>query len=148
IRRVPSLLQSFVLATRLDWCPPSPAYSSGSSSASRCSRRLSRGRGKTLGELERLVGDLPPAGVNGQRVPTVRHLDDLCDGLVALLFLIGSVRDRPRDGMVRVGRDDQHRPPLRIRRIDLDLGPWIEVGRCGLEERLAGTGDGVTKVEL
>src|SRR6476619_5719598 len=55
-----------------------------------------------LDELECLPGDLPPAGVDRQRVPAVRHLDDLGHARVARLLLVGRVRDRPGDRMVRV----------------------------------------------
>src|SRR5262245_57506119 len=74
-----------------------------------------------LHELERLLGDLPPAGVDGQSMPAARHLDDLGHSRVALLLLVGRVRDRPGNCMVRVGRDDQHRAPLRVRRVDFRL---------------------------
>src|SRR5215470_16191009 len=103
---------------------------------------------EALDELERLLGDLPPAGVDRQRVAAARHLDDLGHALVALLLFVGRVRDRPGNRMVRIGRDDEHWTPLRVRRVDLRLCPRIEVrGRC-LEERLAGAGDGVAEVQL
>src|SRR5262245_6191737 len=87
----------------------------------------SRASLEPLDELERLLGDLPPAGVDRQRVPAALHLHDLGHALVALLLLVGRVRDRPGDRLIRVGRDDQHRTALRVRRVDLRLGPRIEV---------------------
>ena len=45
-------------------------------------------------ERQRLVSDLPPAAVDYQSVAPVRHLDDLGDTLVLLLFLVRGVRDR------------------------------------------------------
>ena len=45
-------------------------------------------------ERQRLVSDLPPAAVDDQSVAPVRHLDDLGDTLVLLLFLVRGVRDR------------------------------------------------------
>src|SRR5262252_4068254 len=128
----------------------SPAYYwpfrySLESSSSRCSRR---DRCEPLDELERLLGDLPPAGVDCQRVPAVRHLDDLGHALVAFLLFVGRVRDRPGNRMVRVGGDDQHRTALRVRRVDFGLRPRIEVRGRRLEERLAGAGDGVAEVQL
>src|SRR5262249_40615186 len=107
-----------------------------------------RSGGDPLDELERLFGDLPPAGVDRQRVPATLHLHDLGHALVALLLLVGRVRDRPGDRLVRVGRDDQHGPPLRVLRVDLRLRPRIEVRGRRLEERLAGAGYGVAEVQL
>src|SRR5262252_8461777 len=101
----------------------SPAYYwpfrySLESSSSRCSRR---DRCEPLDELERLLGDLPPADVDCQRVPAARHLDDLGDDLVTFLLFVGRVRDRPVNRMIRGGRDDKHWTPLRVRRVDLCL---------------------------
>src|SRR6267142_2692278 len=48
---------------------------------------------ESLDELERLVRDLPPAGVDRQRVPAARHLDDLGHALVALLLFVRRVGD-------------------------------------------------------
>jgi hypothetical protein len=70
------------------------------------SARNSRGSCEPLDELESLHGDFPPAGVDRQRVPAARHLGDLGHARVALLPFVGRVRDRPRDRMVGVGRDD------------------------------------------
>ena len=77
--------------------------------------------GEALHEPQRGVGNLPPAGVNRQRVPAARHLDDLGHALIALLLLVGRVGDRPGDRMVRVGLDDQHWTPLRVHRVHLRL---------------------------
>src|SRR5262245_24847425 len=72
-----------------------------------------------LDELERRLGDLPPPGVDRQRVPAARHLDHLGHALVALLLLVCRVRYRKRDRLIPIGRDDQHRTPFRVRRVDL-----------------------------
>jgi hypothetical protein len=52
-----------------------------------------------LDELERLVGDFPPAGVDRQRVPAARHLDGsriVGEVLIGLLDLDpASVRHAP-----------------------------------------------------
>src|SRR5262245_39401551 len=90
-----------------------------------------------LDELERLFGDLAPAGVDRQRGPAAHHLDNLGHALVALLLFVRRVGDRPGDRMIRVGRDDQHRAPLRVRRVDLRLCPRVDVRGRRLEERLA-----------
>src|SRR5262245_7983254 len=87
----------------------------------RASSSLLTGCAEPLDELEHCLGDLPPASVDCERVPPVRHLDDFGHALVALLLLVGGVRDGPGDRLVRVGRDDQHRTPIRIRRVDLCL---------------------------
>jgi hypothetical protein len=90
-------------------------------SASACGVARDRAHVEPLDELKRLLGDLAPAGVDRQRVPASRHLDDLGHALIAPLLFVGGVRDRPGDRLVRVGRDDQHRTPLRVRRVDLRL---------------------------
>src|SRR5262249_22252861 len=46
---------------------------------------------ESLDEIERLLGDLPPAGVDRQRVPATRHLDDLGHALIALLLFVSRV---------------------------------------------------------
>src|SRR5262245_26699495 len=116
----------------------------------RTPRGLARDRGscEPLDELERLPGDLPPAGVDRQRVPAPGHLDDLGHALVALLFSVRRVRDRPGNRLVRVGRDDEHWTALGVRRVDLCLRPRVDVRGGGLEERLAGAGGGGAEVQL
>src|SRR5262249_24377253 len=74
-----------------------------------------------LDEFEHLLGDVTPAGVDRQRVPAVRHLDDLGHAFVALLLLVRRLRDREGDRMIRVGRHDPHRTAVRIHRVDLGL---------------------------
>src|SRR5262249_60738231 len=81
-------------------------------------RHLSR---EPLDEFEHLLGDFTPAGVDRQRVPAVRHLDDLSHARVALLLLLGRVRDREGDRIIGIGGHDQHRAPIRIHRVDLGL---------------------------
>src|SRR5215472_6081994 len=93
--------------------PSSRGHRAGSSARFACNRSR-----EPLYELERLFGDLPPAGVDRERVPPARHLDDLGHAVVALLLLVCRVRDRPRNRMVRVGRDDQHRTTHRVLRVD------------------------------
>src|SRR5438046_10152015 len=68
-------------------CAPRPA-----TITSCMSWRLS----EALDEGERRLGDLPPAAVDGERVPAVGHLGDLGHGLVPLLLFVRGVRDRPR----------------------------------------------------
>src|SRR4029077_9130226 len=55
---------------------------------------------ESLHELERLLGDLPPARVNRQRMPAACHLDDLGHALVALLLFVRRVRNRPGHRLV------------------------------------------------
>src|SRR5262249_47083817 len=108
-------------------------------------RHLSR---EPLDEFEHLLGDFTPAGVDRQRVPAVRHLDDLSHALVPLLLLVGRVRDREGDRMIRVGGHYQHRTPVGIHRVDLCLRPGVDVRGCCLEERLPGARDGVAEVQF
>src|SRR5206468_11454372 len=65
-------------------------------------------------------------------------LDDLGHALVARLALVGRVRDGPRDHVVLLAVHDEQRAPLRVLRVDLRLGPRVEVGGGGLEEGLPG----------
>src|SRR6266576_3371820 len=63
-------------------------------------------------EGERGVGDRAPAVVDGQGVSAVGDLDELGDTVVALLPLVGGLEDGPRDGVVLLPGDDQHRSPV------------------------------------
>src|SRR3954451_12656470 len=67
---------------------------------------------EALDEGECRVGDLPPAGVDGQRVSPVWHLDELGHARVVLLPAVDGLRDGPWDGVVLLPRDDQHRPAV------------------------------------
>src|SRR5256886_16451914 len=93
---------------------------------------------EALDEGERRLGHLPPAAVDHERVPAVGYLGDLGHGLVPLLLLVRGVRDRPRDGVVLLAVDDQERPARGVLRVDLRLGPGIQIGGGRLEERRAG----------
>src|SRR6478735_5391749 len=93
-----------------------------------------RSSSEPLDEGERGVGDLAPAAVDHERVAAAGHLDELGHALVALLALVGRVGDRAGHGVVLLARDDEERTALRVRAVDLDLGPRIEVGRSRLEE--------------
>jgi hypothetical protein len=46
------------------------------------------------------LGDLLPAVVDGERVSASGHLDDLGDGFVSGLELVGGVGQRPGDGVI------------------------------------------------
>src|ERR1043166_3820128 len=94
------------------------------------------------------VGDFAPAVVDGQRMAAALDLDDLGLALVLPLLLVGGVGDRPRHGVVLLARDDEQRPALGILRVDLGLGPRIEVGERRLEEWFAGRGYGKLVVKL
>jgi len=63
--------------------------------------------GEPLDEVECRLSDLTPTLVDGQRVPPVRDLGDLGDAPIALLPLVGGVRDRQRDRVVLLAIDDQ-----------------------------------------
>jgi len=74
------------------------------------SSRLSRDEellDEPLDEGQRRVGHFTPSAVDDEGVTAVRHLDDLGDGLVALLLLVGGVRDRPANGVVLLAGDDE-----------------------------------------
>src|SRR5215218_761467 len=91
--------------------------------------RLARlGRDEPLDEVERGFRDLLPAVVDGQRVATVGHLLDLGDARVALLPFVGGAGDRPRNRVVLLSVEDQQRAPIGVLRVDLRLGPGVEVG--------------------
>src|SRR5215217_7922283 len=94
--------------------------------------------GEALDERERLVGDLTPAAVDGQRVSPAGDLLDLGHAGVVLLLLVGGVDDRRRDGVIQLAGEEQQRPPVGVLGVDLVLGPGIQVGRRGLPQRLAG----------
>src|SRR6266540_5175725 len=121
---------------------PSPTanrpWSYGSISGYRSERvTAANGLGESLDEAGGGVGDLPPAAVDCERVPAVRDLGDLGHALVALLPLVGGVRDRPRDRVVLLARNDEQRSPIRILGVHLGFGPRVEVGSRRLEERSA-----------
>ena len=104
---------------------------------------------EALDELQRRVGDLLPAVVDGERVAAVLELDDLGDRvLVAPLALERRVADRPRHGVVLGARDDEQRAAVGVLGLDLHLGPRVEVGARGLEEREPGGRDRERVVEL
>ena len=86
------------------------------------------GRDEPLDEVERGLRDLLPAVVNGERVAAVGHLLDLGDARVALLPLVGGVGDRPGNRVVLLPVEDQQRAPIGVLRVDLRLGPGVEVG--------------------
>ena len=65
---------------------------------------------------------------------TVRHRDDLGHALIALLILVGGVRDRRGDRVVLVPGDDQQGSAVGVLGIDLRLGPGVEVFGCRLEQ--------------
>src|SRR5206468_6050140 len=93
-----------------------------------------------LDERERRVGDLAPAAVDRERVTATRDLDELGHARIALLTLVGRLGDRHRDGVILLADDDEQRATIGVLRVDLRLGPRIEVGRCRLEDRLTGAG--------
>src|SRR5260370_31971116 len=68
------------------------------------------GLGVLLDEGQGGVGDVPPAVVDGQRMPAAGDLDDLGHVGVALLPLVGGVGDGPRRAVVPPAVDDDQRP--------------------------------------
>src|SRR5258708_20599262 len=82
-------------------------------------------------------GDLAPAVVDDKRVATIGKLDDLGHALVAFLLLVGSIGNRPGNGVVRGAFDDQERPAVGVLGVDFGLGPGVEVLSSGLENSLA-----------
>jgi hypothetical protein len=91
--------------------------------------RLARlGRDEPLDEVGRGLRDLLPAVVDGQRVAAVGHLVDLGDAWVVLLPLVGGVCDRPGNRVVFLPVEDQQRATIWVLRVDLRLGPGVEVG--------------------
>lgn len=78
----------------------------------------------------------------------VLDLDKLGHPRVLPLLLVGGVRDGIRYRVVLLSRDDQERPPLGVVVVHLRLGPGVQVGGGGLEERRAGGRHGEGLVEL
>ena len=103
-------------------------------------------RYKATDKAERGVGDFPPAAVDHERVAAVRHFCDLRHARVVLLSFVTGLTDRPRDSVVLFAGDDQERTTLRILAVDLDFGPRIQVGGCGLEQGLRTGGLSTTEV--
>jgi len=64
------------------------------------------------------------------------------------LALVGGVGDGPRDRVVPLAGQDHQRSAVGALRVDLRLGPRIEVGGRGLEQRRAGRRHRVGVVEL
>src|SRR3954454_12171281 len=87
-------------------------------------------------ESERGLRDLTPAAVDREGVASSDDLHDLCDALVALLLLVRRVRNRPRNGVVDIAGDDEHRAAVGTLRLDLRFRPRVEVRGRGLEQRL------------
>ncbi len=79
-------------------------------------------------------------GVDDQRVPAVGKLDDLGHARVALLLLIGSFSYRHGDCVVRSTLDNQQRSAVGVFRVDLGLGPGVEVLGRRLENGLPSPG--------
>src|SRR5262249_47490088 len=75
--------------------------------AVRARATVSNRLGELLDEVERGLGDLAPAVVDGERVAPVRDLDDFRHAGVAPLPLVGGVRDRPRHRVVLLAVDDE-----------------------------------------
>jgi len=67
--------------------------------SSRVLRRRSR-RDEPLYKSEGNLAYLPPAAVDGERVPSAGDLDELGHAYVALLDLVGGLRDRAWDGVI------------------------------------------------
>jgi hypothetical protein len=88
---------------------------------------------EALDKSESRVRDLAPATIDDERVPAVRHLNDLSHALVPLLLPVAGVGDGPRNRVVSLTRNDQQRSPLRILGVDLRLRSWVDVGGCCLE---------------
>ena len=78
-----------------------------------------------------------PAAVDDQRVATAGDLGDLGRARVLGLLLVRRVGDRPRHGVVLLAGDDQQRTAVGVRGVHARLGPRVEVGGGGLEQRRA-----------
>src|SRR6187200_93669 len=90
--------------------------------------------GEPLDEVEGGLGDLAPAVIDGEGVAAVRHLHDLRYGGIALLPLVGGVRDRPRHGVILLAVDDQQGSTIGSGRVHLRLCPRVEVCVAHLDE--------------
>src|SRR5207302_3841260 len=103
---------------------------------------------EALDESERRLGHFLPAAVDGERVATAWNHLDLGHTRVARLALVGSVRDRPRDGVVLLTIEYQERTSLGINGVHLGFGPRVKVRCCRLEQRSARRRHGKSVVEL
>src|SRR3954447_3793337 len=97
--------------------------------------------GEALDKRERLVGDLAPTAVDRERMPAVRDPRDLGGTGVPSLLLVRRVDDRPRHRVILLAGYEEQRAALGTLAVDLRLGPRIEVGARGLEQRRAGGRD-------
>src|SRR4051794_30198583 len=104
--------------------------------------------GEALDERERLVGDLAPAAIDRERMPAVRDPRDLGDTGVTSLLVVRRVDDCPRHRVIAFARDEQQWSAFGILAVDLRLGPRIDVGARGLEQRSAGGRDVERLVEF
>src|SRR5713101_2262744 len=104
--------------------------------------------GVALDESKGRIGNLAPATVDDQCVAAVGEFDDLGYALIALLLLVGSVRDRPGNLVVLGAVDEQEWSAVGVLGVDLRLGPWVDVRGRRLEERHAGCRHGVCLVQL
>src|SRR5205823_4398933 len=89
-------------------------------------------------EVEGDLCDVAPTVVDRQRVPAAGDLDGLRHTGISLLALERRLGDRSRHGVVVLAVDDEQRAAVGILRVDLRLGPRIQVRRRRLEERLTG----------
>ena len=99
-------------------------------------------------EVQRGVGHFSPAAVDGQCVAATGHLYELGYLLLVLrLLLVRGVGDGPGHVVVLLAGDDQQRTACGVLPVDLDLGPRVQVRRCGLEQRFTRCRHGVLPVE-
>ena len=103
---------------------------------SRCRSSHARSLARTFREeLESGVSNLLPTGVDGERMGATGRRDVRGRGRTAALALVAGLGDRWGDGVVAFAHDDQQRSSVGVLGVDFGLGPWVEVGEGGLEER-------------
>src|ERR1700761_2778324 len=145
--RAPSAARALVTARPIPLPAPVTTATFPSKFRSMVSSSLLR-LDEALDKRKRRRGDFLPAAVDRERVPAAGNLSDLGDALVALVPLEGGVGYRPGNRVILLAGDQQQRSAVRVLRVDLRLGPRVEVGRRGLEERQAGRGNGEFLVQL
>lgn len=80
--------------------------------------------------------------------PRPANFGELGDSGVVLLVGEGRMGDGPGDRVVLLARGDQQGAPVWIAGVDLGLGPRVEVGGAGLEDRRARSRDCECLVEV
>ena len=86
-----------------------------------------------LQPVDRVLGDLAPAAVDGERVAAIGELDKVRDSWGLVVELPRACRDGPRDRVVLAACGQQQRPAGLVVDVDLRRRLRREVRQGGLE---------------